>query len=148
MFNKSIDEKINTKTILITGGNGFIGKNLYYYLNENSSELNINKIFIADTNTTNEELSNMVISSDFIFNLAGINRPKNENEFIEVNVSYLEKIINILENKNKKTSIMLSSSSQSLLNNSYGISKKQAENLLIKYNKKTNTDKSQRNNIR
>ena len=139
MCKNNNDEKLKNK-ILITGGNGFIGKNLYYYLKENSVNLNIDKLFIADVNTTNDELVDMVIKSNFIFNLAGINRPKDDREFVNGNVSYLDNIINILINNDKKTPIMLSSSIQSLIDNPYGRSKKQAEDNLIEYYKKTNAN--------
>ena len=131
------DQNIKRINILITGGNGFVGKNLYYFLKENLISLNINNIFVANRNTAYSDLKQMVLNSDFIFNFAGINRPKDENEFFLGNVSYLQKIVDILNSDNKKTPIMLSSSIQSLLNNPYGLSKKQAEDLLIQYNKKT-----------
>ena len=119
--------------ILITGAKGFVGKNLYYHLIENDYK----NIFCSDINTTYEELEHMVLDSDLIFNLAGVNRPKNDNEF-KTNSSYLEDIINILEKNNKKTPIMLSSSIQSDLDNLYGKSKKEAENILVDYSYRNN----------
>ena len=119
--------------ILITGANGFVGKNLYYHLIENG----YTNIFRADIDTSKVELEDYVINCDLIYNLAGVNRPKDAIEF-KNNSTYLENIINILIKNNKKTPIMLSSSIQSDLDNPYGRSKKEAENILIDYSKKQN----------
>lgn len=120
--------------ILITGANGFLGKNLYYHLVENG----YNNILKADIDTTLDDLRNMILSADLIYNLAGVNRPKDIKDFDD-NSNYLKNLINILLQNKKQTPIMLSSSIQRDLDNPYGISKKNAEELLIDYSNTTNT---------
>lgn len=128
---------INNKDykILITGANGFIGKNLYYFLLDKGFN-----ILCADVDTTNDELNKYLLEADFIFNFAGINRPKTTDEFYKGNSDYLQNIINILLSNNKKTSIMLSSSIQVEKDNDYGKSKLKAENDLIEYKNKSNSN--------
>lgn len=132
MYGEKILDKKDFK-ILITGAKGFVGKNLYYHLNENG----YTNIFRTDIDTSEGELKNFVLNCDLIYNLAGVNRPKDQNEFIN-NSTYLDNIINILIENNKSTPIMLSSSIQSDLDNPYGRSKKEAENILIDYSEKQN----------
>lgn len=120
------------KKVLITGANGFIGKNLVSTLKLNK-DIDVKTFDIKDNDETLEKHLKEV---DFIFHLAGINRPKNDEEFIAGNVGLTQKIINKLEELNKNTPILITSSIQAELNNAYGISKKQAEQSLIEYSKK------------
>ena len=115
--------------ILVTGSNGFIGKNLVEKLNE----LKNYEIITIDKENSKEELVNGVICADFIFHLAGINRPKNDAEFFEGNTGLTEEIISVLKENNKKTSILITSSIQAELDNAYGKSKKGAEDALLAY---------------
>ncbi|MBU3108876.1 polysaccharide biosynthesis C-terminal domain-containing protein [Clostridium gasigenes] len=115
--------------ILVTGSNGFIGKNLVEKLNE----LKDYEIITIDKENSKEELVNGVICADFIFHLAGINRPKNDAEFFEGNTGLTEEIISVLKENNKKTSILITSSIQAELDNAYGKSKKGAEDALLAY---------------
>ena len=119
--------------ILITGSNGFIGKNLVQKFNE----LKNNEIMKIDKENSKEELVNGVLSSDFIFHLAGVNRPKDEKEFFEGNTGLTEDIINILKENNKNTPILITSSIQADLDNAYGKSKKGAEDALLAYGVET-----------
>lgn len=119
------------KTILITGAEGFIGKNLYYRLKETGQY----NLLCFDQNNTENELKSFIRQADFIFHLAGVNRPKENSEFKKVNLGLTSQIISELITLNKKVPILISSSTQALLDNDYGKSKKQAEDALIEYSK-------------
>lgn len=120
--------------ILVTGSNGFIGKNLVTRL----SELDTYDVTTIDKENSKQELKHAIISSDFIIHLAGINRPKDEKEFFEGNSGLTEEIVNVLKENNKKTPILITSSIQANLDNAYGKSKKLAEEALLNYKKETN----------
>ncbi|EOU1740934.1 NAD-dependent epimerase/dehydratase family protein [Clostridium perfringens] len=115
--------------VLITGAKGFIGKNLVSTLDREDKY----EIICIDRENSKEELEKGVLNSDFIVHLAGINRPKNEEEFFKGNTGLTEEIIEILKENNKNTSILITSSIQADLDNAYGQSKKGAEEALIKY---------------
>lgn len=115
--------------VLVTGAKGFIGKNLVSTLDREDKY----EIICIDRENSKEELEKGVLNSDFIVHLAGINRPKNEEEFFEGNTGLTEEIIEILKENNKNTSILITSSIQADLDNAYGQSKKGAEEALIKY---------------
>ncbi|MER1696272.1 NAD-dependent epimerase/dehydratase family protein, partial [Proteus mirabilis] len=118
--------------ILVTGADGFIGKNLCVRLEENNFEL-----IKIDRDSSKHDLELGLINANFIFHLAGVNRPKNEYEFHEGNASLTEEITHFLIKNNKKTPIMLSSSIQVNNDNKYGESKKLAENHIEAYGLKT-----------
>ncbi|WP_462392535.1 polysaccharide biosynthesis C-terminal domain-containing protein [Clostridium cadaveris] len=120
------------KKVLITGAKGFIGKNLVATLKLNK---NI-EVKTFDREDNDETLETYLKEVDFIFHLAGINRPKSDEEFTIGNVGLTQKVINKLEELNKNTPILITSSIQAELNNAYGISKKQAEERLTEYSKK------------
>ena len=117
------------KTVLVTGGEGFIGKNLIARLRE------IDNVAIKsfDKDDDINTLIKYLQDSDFIFHIAGVNRPKNIEEFEKVNVGLTKTIIRLLDEMNKKTPIVITSSIQAELDNPYGKSKKRAEDELIKY---------------
>lgn len=115
--------------VLVTGANGFIGKNLVAKLNE----IGKYEVISIDKDNTREELINSLIASDFIFHLAGINRPKDEKEFFEGNSGLTSDIVRILKDNKKNTPIAITSSIQADLDNAYGKSKKIAEEELLKY---------------
>lgn len=115
--------------VLVTGANGFIGRNLVTTLNE----LGKYEVISIDKDNTREELISGLIEADFIFHLAGINRPKDEKEFFEGNSELTGNIVNILKENNKNTSIAITSSIQAELDNAYGKSKRLAEAELFKY---------------
>lgn len=117
------------KNILITGAKGFIGKNLFYRL----KELKEYNIFEYDINNTDEELCSFIKSSNIIFHLAGVNRPKEQDEFQKVNFGLTDKILEFIKRDNKTPHIIFASSIQVELDNPYGSSKRAAEKLLEKF---------------
>ncbi len=133
--------------ILVTGAAGFLGKNLVAEL-INISEgkttfAGIEKgteILCADIDTPFSMLEEYVKSSDFIYHLAGVNRPENVEEFREGNRDSLLKILDILRKEGRVVPIVLSSSTQATLPNPYGESKREAEALLKEYSKETGAE--------
>lgn len=123
----------NYKIICITGANGFIGKNLSLFLKENGFDC----VYKITRDTNDNDFKKYILDSDFIFNLAGVNRPKDEKEFSIGNIDFTKKIVNILIENNKNIPIMLSSSTQAELDNPYGKSKKDAEDVIKEYSKTT-----------
>jgi len=117
--------------VLVTGSDGFIGKNLI----EKLKEIGGYEILSIDKENSKEELKSGVLTSDFIFHLAGINRPEKEEEFFEGNSGLTGEIIELLVENNKNTPILITSSIQAELDNAYGKSKKMAEEELLKYKK-------------
>ena len=115
--------------VLVTGAKGFIGRNLVTTLMQNE-DLDIIEI---DIDNTVEELKEATLISDFIFHLAGINRPKDEKEFFEGNTGVTETIIDVLSKNQKQTPILITSSIQADLDNAYGQSKRAAEEALKQY---------------
>lgn len=120
--------------ILITGAYGFIGRNLVSEL-RNQGFSNLMEI---DKDSSNEQFTNAIIGSDFIFHLAGVNRPERVEEFESGNSKLTNKIVEILINNGKKTPVLMSSSVQASLDNPYGKSKKAAEIILSDYGIKQN----------
>ena len=120
--------------VLVTGSNGFVGKNLISNLSLNE---NI-EIYMYDKENTLEELDNYTKSCDFVYHLAGVNRPKNSQEFMEGNFGFTTTLLEYLKKNNNKCPIMLSSSIQAELDNDYGKSKKAGEELLFNYGKENN----------
>ena len=126
--------------ILVTGAKGFIGKNLVENLKnikegkDRSRDVVIDEIFEYDVNTPKKDLAAYCSNCDFVFNLAGVNRPKEVEEF-NINHSFLAELLNTLKEKGNRCPVMLSSSTQAALDNDYGRSKKEAEDLLITYGK-------------
>lgn len=120
--------------ILVTGSKGFIGKNLIYELKNRK----YNDIYEYDVDSTLEELDKYCSDCDFIFHLAGINRPKNEKEFMEGNFGFTSILLETLKNHHNTCPIMVSSSIQASLDNPYGKSKKAGEELMFAYANETN----------
>ncbi len=116
--------------VLVTGANGFVAKNLIQYLSEKEN-IEILKLY---RDSSEQELEQLVLDAEWIVHLAGVNRPKNDDEFIEGNISLTEKICEILRANKKKTSIILSSSIQAERDNIYGQSKLGGEQALTKLN--------------
>jgi len=116
--------------VLITGANGFVGKNLQVRLTEEKIEF--------DTFTRNDtNLESKVNRCDLIVHLAGVNRPENQSDFFTGNTDLTRSIVRILESKNLKTPIIYSSSIQAEKDNPYGLSKKYAEDSLSDYSNKS-----------
>lgn len=119
--------------ILVTGAKGFIGKNLIVEL-KNRSYLDV---FEFDIDTDIALLDKYTKECDFVFHLAGINRPKDEKEFMEGNYGFTTVLLNKLRENQNKSPILITSSIQAELNNPYGKSKKEAEEVLFIYEKET-----------
>lgn len=126
--------------VLVTGARGFIGRNLVENLKnvrdgkDKSRGVAVDEIFEYDVDTPKESLNEYCSKCDFVFNLAGVNRPKEAKEF-DINHSFLAELLNLLKAHGNKCPVMLSSSTQALLENDYGRSKKEAEDLLLSYGK-------------
>ena len=120
------------KTILVTGSRGFIGKNLCSRLKlEPDYEL-----LEFNSNDTSEDLEDYLSCADFIFHLAGINRPRDESDFDSGNRELTEKIISFLDEKEKRTPVLMTSSIQAEFDNPYGNSKKAAEEAMFNFSQK------------
>ncbi|MGX7352471.1 capsular polysaccharide biosynthesis protein CapF [Enterococcus canis] len=119
--------------ILVTGAKGFVGRNLIAQL-RNEGYLNI---FSYDLDTPEYLLEEYCYKADFVFHLAGVNRPKEETEFMEGNFGFTSKLLNLLKEYNNTCPVMISSSIQAALDNPYGLSKKAGEDLLFDYQKET-----------
>ena len=128
--------KVYSMKILITGSDGFIAKNLIEHLKRDS---NIT-LYLFSKNDSISILEAYLNEVNFIFHLAGVNRPEKIEDFYKGNSKLTQTIINFLISNNKSVPILLSSSTQSDLDNDYGKSKKEAENLIIKYSKEVNTN--------
>ena len=121
------------KTVLVTGSQGFIGRNLVEALSRQDG-IKITSFTAADNITT---LKSLLEDVDIIYHLAGVNRPVKLEEFPQVNTGLTQTIVSLLSEKNKMPAIVISSSTQAELDNPYGISKKKAEDILIDYGKRT-----------
>ena len=121
--------------VLVTGSSGFIGKNLL----ERLSRIENIKIHTFDIEDKLEDLEKKMDKIDFIFHLAGINRPQNVDEFYKGNRDIIKNLISIIEKKELKIPILVTSSIQVERDNDYGKSKLEGENLLREYSIKNNT---------
>lgn len=152
--------------ILVTGAKGFVGKNLCAQLNNikdgkaknyglgpaseantvntssNANALFIEEVFEYDIDSTQEQLDAWCKEADFVFNLAGVNRPKEQSEFMQGNFGFASTLLDTLKKHGNKCPVMLSSSQQASLtgrfgNSEYGRSKKAGEELFFDYSKET-----------
>lgn len=135
--------------ILVTGSNGFVGKNLIAALNnikdgkdKTHPNLKIDEIYCYDIDTDSSVLEEACERADFVFNLAGVNRPKKLKDFIKGNYGFASKLLEKLQEKSNKCPVMLSSSIQATLigryaEGEYGKSKKAGEDLFFEYADKT-----------
>jgi UDP-2-acetamido-2,6-beta-L-arabino-hexul-4-ose reductase len=119
--------------ILITGANGFIGKNLRVHL----QEAGYKDIFCIDRESTEADLNEALAQADFIYHLAGVNRPKDVSEFHTGNVGLTENLIARLMAMGRVVPVAYTSSIQAGCDNPYGISKSDAELVLQDYQQKT-----------
>ena len=131
--------------ILITGANGFVGRNLVENLknirdgkNRTRPNIRIDNIYEYDIDSTPEQLDAYCTDCDFVFNLAGVNRPKDPKEFREGNFGFASTLIEILQRHNNTCPVMLSSSLQATLagrfgSSEYGLSKRDGEELFFSY---------------
>lgn len=122
------------KKVLVTGSRGFIGKNLLEGLKK-CQDLEI-KTFDKKDGLT--DLERRLNDTDFVFHLAGVNRPEDIKDFETVNAGLTQTIIDILDRLGRGIPVVFSSSIQASLDNPYGSGKKKAEDLLIEYSRKKN----------
>lgn len=135
--------------ILVTGAKGFVGKNLCAALknirdnkDRRFPDLKIEEIFEYDLGNTSKELDQWCSEADFVFNLAGVNRPQNQEEFMQGNYGFASTLLDTLKKHKNTCPVMLSSSQQASLtgrfgNSEYGRSKKAGEDLFLEYGKET-----------
>lgn len=130
--------------ILITGAKGFVGQNLAEALknirdgkDRTRPDLKIEQIYLYDIDSSSEELMTACENADFVFNLAGVNRPKDNSEFIKGNFGFASDLLDTLKKYNNKCPVMLASSVQATLigryDSDYGRSKKAGEELFFNY---------------
>lgn len=124
---------IKLTKILVTGAKGFIGKNLIAELKNRNYE----KIYEYDKETELELLDEYCQQADFVFHLAGVNRPKEKSGFMEGNFGFTSELLDTLKKHNNTCPVMISSSIQAELNNPYGESKRAGEKLLFEYSNAT-----------
>lgn len=115
--------------ILVTGAKGFVGKNLIAELRKTENH----EIYEYDIDSTKEELDRFCSDCEFVYNLAGVNRPQNVEEFMEGNFGFATDLVEALKRHENKCPVMDSSSIQAALENPYGISKKAGEDMLFAY---------------
>lgn len=135
--------------ILVTGAKGFVGRNLCAQLKnirdgkaKNYGAIVIDEVLEYDIDSTPEELDRYCAKADFVFNLAGVNRPQNQEEFMAGNFGFASTLLETLKKYGNTCPVMLSSSQQASLtgrfgDSEYGRSKKAGEDLFLEYGKET-----------
>ena len=135
--------------ILVTGAKGFVGKNLCAQLNnikegkdKTHPGLSIEAVYEYDIDNTIDELDGFCRDCDYVFNLAGVNRPQNQEDFMQGNFGFASTLLDTLRKHGNRCPVMLSSSQQASLtgrfgNSEYGRSKKAGEELFFEYSKET-----------
>ena len=135
--------------ILVTGAGGFVGRNLVENLkcirdgkNKTRPQIVIDDIYEYDRENTKEQLDDWCSKADFVFNLAGVNRPKDSKEFKEGNFGFASILLDTLKKHGNKCPVMLSSSVQATLagrfgTSEYGLSKRDGEELFFRYGEET-----------
>ncbi len=128
--------------ILVTGAKGFVGRNFVEALKnvrenkDKTRDVTVNEIYEYDLDTPPEMLDEFCRRADFVFHLAGVNRPKDEKEFMEGNFGFTSILLETLKKYQNKAPVMISSSIQAALDNPYGKSKKAGEDLIFDYGRK------------
>ena len=135
--------------ILVTGAKGFVGKNLCAQLKNIKDgkakcygDLTIDEVFEYDLDSTPEQLDEWCQKADFVFNLAGVNRPKDPEEFMKGNFGFASTLLDTLKKHHNTCPVMISSSIQATLagrfgTSEYGKSKKEGEELMFRYSEET-----------
>lgn len=122
------------KTVLVTGAHGFIGSNLCATL-ELDDQVSVLRF---GRENTKEDLAKYVDQADFIFHVAGVNRPKDDSEFTSGNKELTEQIVTLLSDKKKATPLLFTSSTHAERDSAYGESKKAAEDAVINWSSDAN----------
>ena len=134
--------------ILVTGAKGFVGKNLCAQLKNirdgkaRNYGVSVSAVYEYDLDSTPDQLDTWCADCDFVFNLAGVNRPQNQEEFMQGNFGFASTLLDTLKKHGNRCPVMLSSSQQAALtgrfgNSEYGRSKKAGEDLFLDYSKET-----------
>ena len=134
--------------ILVTGAKGFVGRNLVQSLfsirdgKDRTRNIRVDCVYEYDLDTPPELLDQFCADCDFVYNLAGVNRPQNQDEFMQGNFGFASKLLETLKKHHNTCPVMLSSSIQATLigryaNGEYGKSKKAGEELFFAYGKET-----------
>ena len=135
--------------ILVTGAKGFVGKNLCAQLNNIKDgkarcygDVTVDAVYEYDLDSTPEELDSWCKEANFVFNLAGVNRPQNQEEFMQGNFGFASTLLDTLKKYNNRCPVMISSSIQATLagrfgTSEYGKSKKAGEELMFSYGEET-----------
>ncbi|AGY54094.1 NAD-Dependent Epimerase/Dehydratase [Bacteroidales bacterium CF] len=130
--------------ILVTGAKGFVGRNLCAELgnirdgkDRSFGDLKIDEILEFDVDSNPELLDEYCQRADFVFNLAGVNRPKEQSEFMEGNFGFAEVLLDTLKKYKNSAPVMISSSTQVELDNPYGQSKRAGEELMFRYSQES-----------
>lgn len=131
--------------ILVTGAKGFVGRNLISQLHNIQSGKTNNyalsgedlKVFEYDIDSDPAELEVYCKSADFVFNLAGVNRPKEQSDFMKGNFGFTSILLDTLKKYGNKCPVMISSSTQAAMDNPYGESKRAGEQLMFEYSRET-----------
>ena len=138
--------------ILVTGAKGFVGKNLCWALkniqagkDRSYPGLTIEAVYEYDLDSTLEDLDQYCCEADFVFNLAGVNRPQDQKEFMQGNFGFASTLLDALKKHKNTCPVMLSSSQQASLtgrfgDSEYGRSKKAGEDLFLEYGKETGAE--------
>ncbi len=138
--------------VLVTGAKGFVGRNLCEELKNirdgkarHYGDLSVDQVYEYDIDSTREDLDRYCSDADFVFNLAGVNRPKDEREFMEGNFGFASTLLDTLRDHNNHCPVMLSSSIQATLmgryaESDYGRSKKAGEELFFDYGRETGSE--------
>ncbi|MBR2333417.1 MAG: NAD-dependent epimerase/dehydratase family protein, partial [Rikenellaceae bacterium] len=135
--------------ILVTGAKGFVGRNLVAQLENIRTgkakfygDVAVSEVYEYDIDSSAEELDDYCSKADFVFNLAGVNRPKEQSEFMSGNFGFASTLLDTLKKHNNQCPVMLSSSIQATLvgryaDGEYGKSKKAGEELFFDYSAAT-----------
>lgn len=137
--------------VLVTGAKGFVGKNLVESLKnirdgkDQTRKITIKEIYEYDLDSSLEELESYTRNCDFVFHLAGVNRPRNDEEFMKGNFGFTSQLLDFLKKYKNRCPIMISSSIQATLvgryaKSAYGKSKLAGEELMFAYEKETNAN--------
>lgn len=134
-MSRIMTENNNLLPVLVTGSAGFVGRNLCAALKRRDDI----RLMQFDLGSSRADLAEYLAVAKVVFHLAGVNRPQSDDEFKSGNADFTSEICNLLLNGTNRPAIVFSSSIQATLDNAYGASKKQAEEVLDDYRRRTNS---------